>query len=84
MEHLQRQDGFVQPELRSAAEALLTKKAFSARPLGLVKYLRDRGFLVMEGTDEYRRIQLGFGQEHYRTDRLELFLLASEDCNFRL
>jgi len=75
--------GVIQPELRSAAEALLTKNAFSARPLGLVKYLRDRGFLVMEGTDEYRRIQLGFGQEHYRTDRLELFLLASEDCNFR-
>jgi uncharacterized protein len=75
--------GVIRPELRSGVEALLTRKGFAARPLGMVKYLRDRGFLVREGTDEYRRVQLGFGQEHYRTDRLELILLASEDCNFR-
>jgi uncharacterized protein len=73
----------IQPELRSAAEALLTKKGFAARPLGLVKYLSDRGFLVREGTNEYRRVQVGFGQQQYRGDRLELILLASEDCNFR-
>jgi len=75
--------GVIQPDLKPAVESLLTKKSFEARPRGVVKYLRDRGFLVPEGTDEYRRIQLGFGQEHYRTDRLELILLASEDCNFR-
>ncbi|HEY0511327.1 MAG TPA: radical SAM protein [Thermoanaerobaculia bacterium] len=70
-------------ELRSAVEGLLTRKSFAARPLGMVKYLCDRGFLVKEGTDEYRRIQAGFGSQHYRTDRLELILLASEDCNLR-
>jgi uncharacterized protein len=75
--------GVIEAELRPAVEALLTKKGFEARPRGVVKYLCDRGFLIKEGTDEYRRIQLGFGQEHYRTDRLELILLASEDCNFR-
>ena len=73
----------LRPELRSAVETLLTKKGFAARSRGMVKFLHERGFLVPEGTDEYRRIQLGFGREHYRTDRLELILLASEDCNFR-
>jgi uncharacterized protein len=70
-------------ELRASVEALLTQKGFESRPLGMVKYLRDKGFLVREGTDEYRRIQLGFGRQQYRSDLLELVLLASEDCNFR-
>jgi uncharacterized protein len=71
------------PEQRSAIEGLLSQKGFEARSEGIVTYLHDRGFLIQAGTDEYRRIQLGFGQQHYRTDRLELILLASEDCNFR-
>jgi uncharacterized protein len=71
------------PEQRQAIEELLSQKGFAARPTGIVKYLRDRGFLIAEGTNEFRRIQLGFGQQHYRSDRLELILLASEDCNFR-
>jgi uncharacterized protein len=73
----------IRPELRAAVEALLTRKGFAARPRGMVKYLYEKGFLIKEGTDEYRRIQLGFGNQHYRQDRLELILLASEDCNFR-
>jgi uncharacterized protein len=73
----------IRPELKEAVEALLTHRGFAARPRGLVKYLRDKGFLVKEGTDEYRRIQIGFGQQQYRADRLELILLPSEDCNFR-
>jgi len=68
---------------KEAIESLLSKKGFEARPEGVVKYLFDRGFLLKEGTDEYRRIQLGFGHQHYRTDTLQLILLASEDCNFR-
>jgi uncharacterized protein len=62
---------------------LLGQKGFAAPLRGAVKFLHERGFLIKEGTDEYRRIQLGFGQEHYRTDVLQLILLASEDCNFR-
>lgn len=50
---------------------------------GLAGYLIERGFLVRRGTDEYRKFLLAFGQNHYRTDRLELFVLSSEDCNFR-
>lgn len=68
---------------KSAIEGLLSQKGFEAEPTGVVQYLFKRGFLVKRGTDEYRRIQLGFGQQHYRTDVLELILLASEDCNFR-
>lgn len=70
-------------EQRHRIESLLSQKGFSARHQGIVKYLFDRGFLIKEGTDEFRRIQLGFGEQHYRSDRLELILLASEDCNFR-
>ena len=72
-----------EPPQRATIEGLLSRKGVEAKSRGAVKYLADRGFLVKAGTDEYRRIQLGFGQQHYRTDRLELILLASEDCNFR-
>jgi uncharacterized protein len=68
---------------RPTIEAMLSRNGFSARPTGMVKYLFDRGFLLKEGTDEYRRIQLAFGQQQYRTDVLQFTLLASEDCNFR-
>jgi uncharacterized protein len=70
-------------EQKPAIEALLSQKGFEAGPQGVVQYLFRRGFLIKRGTDEYRRIQLGFGHQHYRTDALELILLASEDCNFR-
>ena len=72
-----------EPEQRAPIEAMLRRKGFEAESEGIVKYLFDRGFLVKEDTDEYRRFQLGFGQQHYRTDTLQLILLASEDCNFR-
>ena len=71
-------------EQRGAIESLLNSmKGFAAEPTGVVQYLFDRGFLLKEGSDEYRQIQLAFGQQHYRTDTLELMPLASEDCNFR-
>jgi uncharacterized protein len=68
---------------KEKVEALLSQKGFTARKEGVVEYLFDRGFLIKEGTNEYRRIQVGFGQRQFRTDALELILLASEDCNFR-
>jgi len=70
-------------EQRSRIEAMLSRGGFSAPRQGIVQYLIQRGFLVQEGTDEYKRIQLGFGRDHYRNDILQLILLASEDCNFR-
>jgi uncharacterized protein len=68
---------------REAVERLLSRRGFAAKLTGMVKYLYDRGFIIEEGTDEYRRMRLGFGKQHYRSNRLELILLASEDCNFR-
>jgi uncharacterized protein len=50
-------------------------------PLG--EYLQTRGYLVPADVNEYRTVQLAFGEQQYRSDILELILLASEDCNFR-
>lgn len=72
----------IKPEQRQGVQALL-KEGYTGEPKGVVKYLSDNGFMVPKGTNEYRRVQLGFGQQHYRQDILELILLASEDCNFR-
>ena len=71
------------PEQRGAIEKLIRRTGCEAKPEGIIKYLSDRGFLVEEGTDEYRKVQLAFGREHYRSDLLQLLLLSSEDCNFR-
>jgi uncharacterized protein len=70
-------------ERAERVKALLQRSGMDAAPGGLSKYLFDRGYLMRDGTNEYRIIQQAFGQEHYRTDALELILLTSEDCNFR-
>lgn len=62
---------------------LLKKQGIEAREEGMVAYLVKRGFLVKKGTNEYRKLQVKFGQQHYRTDMLQLILMSSEDCNFR-
>ncbi len=62
---------------------IVSREGIISELKGIVKYLHERGFLVREGTDEFRRVQLAFGRQQYRTDILELILLASEDCNFR-
>jgi uncharacterized protein len=64
-------------------EEMLSQKGFSGPLTGVRKYLFDRGFLVAKGTREKQRLQLAFGKQQYRTDTLQLILLASEDCNFR-
>lgn len=70
------------PEQREGVKALL-KEGYTGEPKGVVKYLSDRGFMVPKDSNEYRKVQVAFGQTHYRQDILELILLASEDCNFR-
>jgi len=61
----------------------LRRPGISAPSAGLVKYLIDRGYLIEESANEFRQVQLAFGQKQYRSDALELILLTSEDCNFR-
>jgi uncharacterized protein len=70
------------PQQRPGVQALL-KEGYTGEPKGVVKYLTDNGFMVPKGINEYRKLQLSFGQTHYRQDLFELILLASEDCNFR-
>lgn len=71
------------PEQTAAVKGFLRKPGTEEKLEGLLKYLVDRGFMIKDGTNEYRKIQLSFGQQHYRNDVLQLILLASEDCNFR-
>jgi uncharacterized protein len=70
-------------EDREAVLDLLQKKGFASPKENAVAYLVARGYLVRAGADEFRQFQKLFGQQHYRTDALELILMASEDCNFR-
>jgi len=71
------------PEDREAVLGLLERKGFEAPKEKVVEYLVERGYLVRKGVDEFRQFQKLFGQQHYRTDALELILMSSEDCNFR-
>lgn len=53
-------------------------------PLGKAgDYLREKGYLVPEDANEMNKFRVFFGREQWRTDTLQLILLASEDCNFR-
>lgn len=67
----------------SVDKLLRNRAGFVGELKGLAKYLYDRGYLVAQETNEYRRVQLLAGQQQYRSDIMELILLASEDCNFR-
>lgn len=62
---------------------MLSQRGFRGPLTPLGKYLRERGYILPKGTHEYRQFQFLFGQQHYRSDKFELILLASEDCNLR-
>ena len=68
---------------REMVLALLKRKGFEAPKEKVVKYLVERGYMVRQEVDEFRQFQHRFGEQHYRTDALELILMPSEDCNFR-
>jgi uncharacterized protein len=70
-------------EQRDKVRSLLTRRGCEGKPEGIIGYLRDRGYLLEDGANEYRMFQSAFGHQHYRQDMLELILLSSEDCNFR-
>ena len=70
-------------EQKDTIKSLLTRRGCEGDRKNLIGYLYDRGFLVPEGTNEYRLFQQAFGYAQYRQDALELILLSSEDCNFR-
>ena len=70
-------------EQAARVKSALKKQGADPANRGLVEYLADRGYLIKEGTNEYRRLQVAISQQQYRNNRLELILLSSEDCNFR-
>jgi uncharacterized protein len=69
--------------IRDQVEALLHRQGTRARAESIVKYMFERGFIVPRGTNELQRVRMLYGLQQHRTDRLELILLASEECNFR-
>jgi len=71
------------PALVPRVVELLSRRGVEAKPEGLIKLLVDRGFLIKADVDEYRLFRLAFARAQYGNARLQLFLLASEDCNFR-
>ena len=71
------------PHARAKAEALLHREGCMIEQTGLAKYMLDRGFLVPDSTNELNKFRMMRGFQHYRSDRMELILLASEECNFR-
>lgn len=72
-----------QPDVRPRIEEMLRSEGIEGRRTGAIEYLAERGFIVPAGTNEYRRFQYAFAKQHHAHDRLQLILLASEDCNFR-
>ncbi|MFP5284171.1 MAG: radical SAM protein [Thermoanaerobaculia bacterium] len=72
-----------QPDQVPQVLPLLSRKGIAAEAEGIVGYLVERGYLIKQGANEYRQVQVAIDQQQFRTDRLELILLASEDCNFR-
>lgn len=73
----------VPDKARVQAENLLKQKVFQLESNTLAKYMYDRGFLVSASTNELSRLRSLHGHQHYRSDTLQLILLASEECNFR-
>lgn len=71
------------PEDREAVVAHLAPTGLQGPLDRYGKYLSRRGFLVESGVSEMDLFRLRYSREQWRTDTLQLILLASEDCNFR-
>lgn len=68
---------------RAAVLERLSPQGIEAPLDRMGEYLTRRGFLVREQTNELDQFRYRYAQEHWRSDKLQLILLASEDCNFR-
>jgi len=72
------------PGLASRLNKYLSRPGFTGELDGFGDYLRKRGYLVslLDG-DEFAAFDSVASGLHYAKDRLELIVLASEDCNLR-
>jgi uncharacterized protein len=72
------------PPAASARVKTYLSRVGTSGPLDkLGKYLLEKGYIVESKIDEDARFDVRYGSQQFRTDVLELILLASEDCNFR-
>lgn len=75
--------GIFKASVRPRIEALLSRSGVPKSTDPMVGYLLERGFLVPEGTNELQQVRYVHGKMQHRTDKMELILLSSEECNFR-
>ena len=68
---------------RPAVLKLLSPNANSDASGRLGEHLSRRGFLVGDDVDELARFRYLYARGQWRSDTLELTLMASEECNFR-
>jgi uncharacterized protein len=68
---------------KQALENYLSQGGVTGGLDALGTYLKDRGYIVSTTIHELRQFRVMFGEQHFRSDALELILLASEDCNLR-
>lgn len=61
----------------------LSSRGLSAPLDRAAEYLARRGYLVRDDVDQVDVFRYRWAQQQWRTDALQLILLASEDCNFR-
>jgi len=73
----------IPPELRPMAVARLRRNGLAAPLDEAGEYLARHGYLVPHDVDELEKFRHRYEQDQWRTDVLQLMLLASEDCNFR-
>jgi uncharacterized protein len=71
------------PRTAQRVRPLLSRSGVGGPITRIATYMIDNGFLVPKTVDEDARWDVRYGQQQYRTDVLQLILLASEDCNFR-
>lgn len=71
------------PKDRDQVIAHLDHRGFCAPLSKTGQYLEKRGYLVPADADELDRFRYRYSRQQWRTDTLQLILLASEDCNFR-
>jgi len=71
------------PAQKDALERYLTQEGSTGKLDSFGNYLKERGYIVSKTSDELRQFRVMFGEQHFRSDALELILLSSEDCNFR-
>jgi uncharacterized protein len=68
---------------RDRVLAHLSRKGLTGRLDKTGEFLKTRGYLVRDDGAEMEQFRYRYLKDQWRTDILELILMASEDCNFR-